>query len=281
MITPDTKELIKPGTLQDFCDAYAQAVEAVDAAFLAMANAKARMERIIERFNILPQNLYDFSLEDEAKSPRQEARSIMQRSAWGEILRMTGVTDVMIQRKRDELVNAIDKGEVPPITFENVMALLNGLRGDVGKIVNESILEAARLLRPTDGEYKTNGGGWQLGRRAILRYGVSYSYGSFNLNYGRDAHISVIDNAFHLLDGKGVPQRPHRLDDLIRAAINRKEQRCENDYFKCKWHKTGSLHIEFKRLDLVDELNGRAADHHSLRGAAQPPAAMQRITDAI
>jgi hypothetical protein len=30
---------------------------------------------------------------------------------------------------------------------------------------------------------------------------------------------------------------------------------CETKYFKVKWFKKGTLHIEFKRLDLLSELN--------------------------
>lgn len=264
MYIPPTTDLLKPGTIRDFCDAYAESVATVDAAILSLAQARARMTRIIERFNVIPQNFADFNLDDNAARVRAESAKLMQRSAWQALIGMTGVLDVMTQKKRDEFYKNIEAGNVPPVTYEAVMGMIAGLRGDIGQIVSDAIAEAARILRPTTERYKTNSA-WALGKRAIVAYGVRYSYGSFSENYVRSGDIQAIDNAFHLLDGQGVPSHPRRLQDAISLAMSKHDQACKTQYFSCRWHKTGSLHFEFLRMDLVDALNARAADHRTLR----------------
>lgn len=264
MYRPDTTALLKPATIRDFCDTYAEVTAQVDAAFASIASAKVRMDRLVERFNVIPQNLHDHSFSDgESTRVRTESAAMMKSSAWSELIRITGVLDVMTQKKRDEFRKAIDSGQTEPATYENVMAWLEGLRGDIKGIALEAIAEAANVLRPHDDRYKTNSP-WKLGKRAIIANGVCFSYGSFH-HSRRDGDVQSVDNAFHLLDGKGVPAHPDRLEDAIWKAIARKEQACETAYFACKWYRTGSLHFKFLRMDLVDELNLRAADHRTLR----------------
>lgn len=273
MIPNDTKALLKPGTIRDFCDAYDEAVRMVDEALAQLANAKARLKRVIERPHILPDRTSDWDIEnDGAKRLRDACRDRMTRCAWGEIVRLTRVGDVMVERKRKDLDARIERGDVPPLTYENVCALLEGLRGDLGGIIRETIEEAARILRPNNERYATNGDGWRLGRKAVVEWAVDwcdYSAGSFDVRYGSgETKLMTIDRAFHLLDGKGVPEHPDRLVDAMRAAMKARQQEVTTAYFRVKWFKNRNAHFEFLRQDLVDELNAQAADHTSLREPA-------------
>ena len=98
-------------------------------------------------------------------------------------------------------------------------AIINGLQGELPEMIGEAIQEAARVLRPHNRAYKTNGDGWQLGRRAVLEYMVSYSFGQMSLSYHRVANLTSIDNAFHFLDGKGPAKHPHTLRCAIDTAL--------------------------------------------------------------
>ena len=85
------------------------------------------------------------------------------------------------------------------------------------------------------------------------------SYGGCHINYHwGEQRLRCIDNVFHLLDGKGPIKWPGDLVTMIKEAMRDKEWVCETEYFSCKWFKKGSLHIKFKRMDLVKELNKRA-----------------------
>jgi hypothetical protein len=103
---------------------------------------------------------------------------------------------------------------------------------------------------------------FRVGKRAIICYGVERAYGGrFRVNYDRSDRLRAMDAAFHLLDGKG-PMKEGR-GPLI-EAINAGNVTGETDYFRFKCFKNQNLHIEFKRLDLVKELNFIAAGERVL-----------------
>jgi hypothetical protein len=87
--------------------------------------------------------------------------------------------------------------------------------------------------------------------------------GDFRVNYQREPQITAIDGVFHLLDGKGVMKENR---GPLFQAINAsgRDGRGETAYFRFKCFKNGNLHLEFKRLDLVKQLNGLAAGEYVL-----------------
>jgi hypothetical protein len=79
-------------------------------------------------------------------------------------------------------------------------------------------------------------------------------------HYHRQKELHAIDGVFHLLDGKG-PIKTYT-GPLETAIQNAEEGKGETDYFKFKCQKNHNLHLEFKRLDLVKELNLLATGEH-------------------
>ncbi len=66
----------------------------------------------------------------------------------------------------------------------------------------------------------------------------------------------------------------------INEAVRDKKWEAETEYFKLKWYKVGTLHIEFKRMDLVAKMNAlagakerRASDESTARtrSSLRPP----------
>jgi hypothetical protein len=57
------------------------------------------------------------------------------------------------------------------------------------------------------------------------------------------------------LDGRGVAKYPEDAVTKINEAIGDKQWECETEYFAIRRYKKGSMHIRFKRLDLVRRLN--------------------------
>jgi len=259
-------DLLKRWSVFEFCDAYQAAVADVERAIASLTDAKTRMLRLVDRFEILPDRISSYEIGSEHLL--DQAKKIMLKSAWQELIRTSGVRSVMIDKRQRELDAALQSGELPPIEHAAVQAWLNNLRGDMPRIIAESIEEANRVLRPRDRAFATNGDGWKVGRKAIVDYVVSHEFGSTGLRHHGAAKADAIDNAFHLLDGKGPATYPTSLSSVMKAAIHVKEWKCETAYFRAKWFKAGTLHLEFKRLDLVDRLNGKAADHRSLRDEA-------------
>ena len=125
---------------------------------------------------------------------------------------------------------------------------------DSGTLLNETVKEVFDWLRPWRDEYKTNKR-FQIGKKAIKDWMVeNHGYG-FGIRHRSEKEITALDNAFHLLDGKGVRRYPEDLVTGIKTSMKEKKQYYEDDMFKCKWYLKGTLHIEFKRLDLLKKFN--------------------------
>ena len=84
--------------------------------------------------------------------------------------------------------------------------------------------------------------------------------GGLRVNYSREANVKALENVFSLLDGQGVNHYPDDIITRINAACKEKHKTLEDHYFKLKWYKNGNLHVEFKRLDLLDRLNRIGSD---------------------
>lgn len=94
----------------------------------------------------------------------------------------------------------------------------------------------------------------ELDDAGLTRLDVERAYGGkFRPTYSREQELLAIDGVFHLLDGKGI-MREHR-GPLVKAIVECQDGRGETELFRFKCFKNGNLHLEFKRLDLVQELN--------------------------
>jgi hypothetical protein len=129
----------------------------------------------------------------------------------------------------------------------------------------EAVVEVFDRLRPVRGYdhgYKTNKL-YEVGERVIKEYAVTQAWGrgKFRLAYGRtgiEQLVRCLDNVMHLLDGKG-PVHSH--NGPLVDALNSHENfgHVETEYFEAKCFKKGTLHLRFKRLDLLRELNLRGS----------------------
>jgi len=70
------------------------------------------------------------------------------------------------------------------------------------------------------------------------------------------------------MDGKGPIKYPGDMTTQIQATIQDKKDTCETEYFKCKWYMKGTLHLEFKRMDLVEKLNKMVGGNRLRKEAA-------------
>ena len=168
--------------------------------------------------------------------------------------------DVMTQARLKEFEAQIESDTAPDITADVVMSTLLGLRGDVDKMLTEAVQEVYDWLRPHKAYniYKTNSE-FKVGKKVVMDYCIDYQrYGSSaytSFSHHKEQNIRSLENVFHLLDGNGIVEYPGDFLTAIKNAISHKEWQCETEYFRAKWFKKGTLHIEFKRLDLINELN--------------------------
>lgn len=196
-----------------------------------------------------------------------EILKAMERDAWYVLVESLGIKNVMSVAKRQEFDEQIQKGTLPPVNEQTVIATLIGLADQARDFAKDAAREVFDLLRPRGhlgGQYATNSA-FRVGRRVILPYRIEQTYGGsgYRVTYGREQELTAIDGVFHLLDGQGVMRE--NKGPLVKA-INEtdKRGRGETTYFRFWCYKNRNLHLEFKREDLVKQLNGLAAGEYVL-----------------
>ena len=200
-------------------------------------------------------------------------------SVWRYIFKQTGIDSLLTETKSKLFTKQIHDGDMPEITVANVMGILDGildgLRCDAPALLQETVTEVFRWLTPPRREYDhyNDYSDFQVGKKVIVR-SHDTRFNMVEVNQWALQRLRSLDNVFHLLDGKGVAE--DNLVIAIRTAIREQETTCETEYFSCKWNPlsyleaTGStIHITFKKQELVDDLNrkGAAGRQELKRGA--------------
>lgn len=188
---------------------------------------------------------------------------LFRRDAWELLIDMLGIKNVMTPSARRKFDKQMADGEMPPISRETVTGVIMGLVDQAKDFAESAAREVFEFLTPDRSGLKTNSP-FRVGRRVIVRYGVDEPYrsGRFSVSYHRDGNLVALDQVMHMLDGRGV-MRENR-GELVAAINNAPGGRGETTYFRFKAFKNRNLHLEFRRLDLVKQLNYVAAGERVL-----------------
>lgn len=249
-------DLIRFVPTNTMINSYQMAVKEVDEAFNHLTTAKKHLKDIYWddggqwRTEVIKPNLYYGDLEQAAQENKQE----MKKTMWRFIIEKTQIRHLLTEKKKQELDRMIEDGTLPEVETETIQAFISNLTCNLPNLFKEACCEVFDMLRPPRSAYKTNTE-YEIGPKVIMNYMVDCSYGSCSLEYRREQSLINLDNVFHLLDGKGSTKYPHDLVTTIKMAITEKRWDVETEYFRCRWYKKRSMHITFKRLDLVQELN--------------------------
>lgn len=185
----------------------------------------------------------------------------IRRSAWRAVVERLKVRRMMSIKKWKELSEKLDRDEPPVFTVELVMGLAKQVASDGPEMIRESVVEVFDFLRPPQSRFKTNTE-FALGKRVILSGTVeSYWCSKWHVRDWCQQRLIALENVFALCDGKPGAEIAGYYSAMA-SAIQEipRDKPCvgETCYFKFKGHKNGTLHIEFKRPDLVRKLNAIA-----------------------
>jgi len=208
---------------------------------------------------VLKTDVRDFDLPGEC----QNTLTILKQSTWRFIIDKCNVREYLSSSRALELELQLREDQLPEIEIETVGEFISNLAAGAPDLLMEFISEIFNLLRPPNSKYKTNTE-YEIKEKAILNYIIDNNYGFITLSYSGRRNLTSLDNCFHLLDGKGVAKYPDDAVTIMNSAIGDKKWECETEYFAFRWYKKGSLHIRFKRLDLVRRLN-KLAGGNSLK----------------
>jgi len=176
------------------------------------------------------------------------------RSGWQHLMKESGLTTFMDAKRRDEWSKTIREGkEIPPMNKNNIFATFDELHNNRGTMFEDGV---ENIFKRLSWEYKTNCPCF-FGKIIIMNGMVSYNkkWGFSSSYSSRGNELYDLERAMRLLDN--LPELDHRssITQLFADAVNGKEQTIHTDYFYLKWYQKGSLHVTFKRLDLVEKMN--------------------------
>lgn len=250
-------DLAKRETLSVMIGTYQQATRNIEEAYAILEAAEKSLRAVFLdkpgcRFSANERNNTDVG-----KIASDAINAKIKKDAWGVIVERMELHRLLSIQRRTELDNQIEKGKLPDLTEESVLALFETSAANVNLYLEEAVKEVFDYLRPPQSKYKTNTE-FELGKKVILTWQVEkgWSQGTFRVNYNRDKYLTALDNVFSMIDGKGTVKSYHgSLHDTI---TNSPDGTGKTDYFKFRCCLNGNLHLEFLRLDLVAKLNAIA-----------------------
>ena len=179
----------------------------------------------------------------------------MKAAAWRYLVDRIELKKLASVKRANEIDRQItDGGDLPEITMDNLFGWLESLDSQAGKFLEEAIVEVFEVLRPPALRYKTNSG-FKVGKRVILcgRIEKAWTGTQYRVSHHSENELRALDNVFHLLDGK--PLSAYRNGDLVNAIHESRRGVGETEFFRFKCFINRNLHLEFKRMDLVQRLN--------------------------
>jgi hypothetical protein len=253
-------QLAIPTTLNDLLQARDDALRLIEDARRVTQMAADLLAkhgpRLMPRGAVMP--------DDQAK-----VRSELDVSMWHRAFDLTGFKQLMDAQAVAEFEKSLYP--VPPeFTEGTIRATFIDLRLNAESMFQRGVFNVFRLL---SNDYRTNAREpFRIGRKVVMSYMVGSSYkvgGHLRINYGSHASekLNDLDRVIQTLDGK--PFQPHSLRSAMDLAFEQNEV-FENDYYRAKAFKNGNLHLEFKRLDLLEKVNEQIAEFYA--GGALPDA---------
>jgi len=257
-------DIIKHQNIYEIINSYEQAVKEIVAAYELLYRAEDRLKIFCVYPKVLPRDGGGSLWDDTRKRVLNGIKS----EAWQGILKKTRAVEFMTTKRYEKFQRDLEKPEsLPDITFETVQRFIENILNSAPNMLLEFIKETFDWLRPGGWavkEYKTNEKSKYELREKIIKSGVlegRWSGGGCDLKYYYESNISAMDNAFSLMDGKGVSKGQATAITAIKAACQDNLMSAETEYFKFKWYQNGNLHLTFKRTDLVQKMNQIAGEN--------------------
>ena len=254
-------------TLQALANNHAAVAALVEDAFRKLGEAKQILKAALGQSydSVFHDRISDYWLEepDKPRSAMRESLVKIRENFWGYTLKQTGIRDMMSPEDRGRMDEMFRAHTTPDFTEENLLATLQGLYDSQDDIFRACVTSCYKRLRPCrwDRPHKTNKP-WKVDKKVILErvFGI-YSW------IDREDLLADMDKVFHFLDGQGFPAYPGDFLTAVRKAAKDKAAAFETVYFECRaYHKTGTLHVQFKRLDLLSKFNEIGAGESNALG---------------
>lgn len=206
---------------------------------------------------------------------RAEFATQLRRGAWMHVFDQVEFTKWLDSKQTEELLRDLEAGSTVAFTSENIKGTLSNIFLQRTKLFEQSVWNVFVALTKHfkgnatgdvgsgDGRsgWKTNDA-YKVNPRLVFPYGCRYCYGSFDIWSSRDAGAIYmdLDRVLCVLDGSRL-EETCTVVDALRDAFHKSKQPgiCESTYFHVRYFKKGTVHLKWKRPDLMNRFNITAA----------------------
>lgn len=194
----------------------------------------------------------------EAPDDPRRVRTELDCSMWRRALDLTGFKQLMDAQAVSEFERSLGS-DAPEFTEATIRATFIDLRINAEAMFRRGVFNVFRYLSD---DYRTNAAEpFRIGRKVIMSYMIRASYRrGLAINHGGTDKLNDLDRVFRVLDNK--PFQPRALESAMNVAFE-EGSLFESNYYRARAFKNGNLHLEFKRLDLLDKVNEQIAEFYA------------------
>lgn len=208
------------------------------------------------------------------KAKANAFRDHLNTSTWKHVLGMLDMEAVMTTSLLKKFRANVESTGHLPITKENIYAVLQSIITNTDEIMKQSVVDVFDLFTryyeenriPNQEGWKTNKS-WKCTKKVILPHWVEVWWkDEIHIRHSRLSDYADIDKACCWLMGMN-----YKKIETIESALNKdihgaKLKKCESEFFKIKYFKKGTVHLEFKSTKLLDMFNRVASEHKNWLG---------------
>lgn len=267
-------DLIKKESIAELCGHRDRALELYRKALLLMAEANRTAQKAYGGSRFGGYSRYDVegmvhvSDDSSVDGFMRTIRTCMDRGIWSHLVHATGLGSLMDREEQEKFKRSLEGKEVPEATVDTIVATFFQKTAEAPEIFRRGLVNAFSRLAPG---YKTNSP-FRIGDKIIFDRGLDVRTWNDRGKSSRSMYFYSFDTAgkelqdiervLRILDGKKPLDRcDEGICGKINAAADAKEMSAEDEYFAAKWFWKGSMHVTFKRPDLIKKANQLIAQH--------------------
>ena len=249
-------DLIKTQPVADMVDRYSEASALIERAYIDLEKARRLLSDTFGEQAYI--HVADRQHLEFGEKGYTHIRQEIKKRVWIRLVQLLQIRRLLSVRRSED------------ITIQAIYETIETLRQNSPEFVREAVAEVFDLLRPgaksAGLSLKTNKkhGRFSLGKKVVLVGYLEQVFGGrMRCSHQKSDELRSIDRIFHILDGREMTDG--YISPLM-DAINTCDGAGQTEYFNFKCYQNGNLHLEFRRLDLVRQLNQIAGDRSALQG---------------
>lgn len=254
-------DLIRKSSAEALCAHRDRAIEQIDAALSALAEASRAFGAATSSDGYLSPLGSSLAYSVSPRSVhgtghlRETLRKHIDSASWRHVAQATGLLSYMDAESRKQFAKECDENP-PPFTIDALRATFENHLAGLGDTLSRSIYNVFRVCDHK--RYRSNQM-YLIGPKIVLD-GVLTPHGFNNHSTGRDT-LDDIDRILHLLDDRPAPDfRGNIASQILGARRGASAGEVETEYMRVKFFKNGNVHVYFSRMDLIKRANQRIVE---------------------